>query len=116
MNEKKRSQAQAQQLEHVRKSHDLPPRSSSRRFLLIFFSSSSNRASSWRPTASTRDEISNSPDGRDSARKPATHSSARFRSHCCRERRGAYKNALSGLRRSRKPFLKRRSRVVMTVV
>src|SRR5690349_5113363 len=116
MNEKKRSQTEAQQLQDVRKSHDLPPRSSSRRFLRIFFSSSSSSASSCRPTASTKDEISNSPEGRDSARKPATHSSARFRSQSCWESRGAYKNALSGFRRSRKPFLKRRSRVVITVV
>src|SRR5450432_2827993 len=109
-------QTQAHQPRKIRQDHLTPPLRSSLRLLRIFFSNSSSSAVSHWPTASTREEISKSPEACGEARKPATKSPARFCSHSWRVQRVAYTNARSHLRRTSRCFLKSRSRVVITVV
>src|ERR1019366_7621011 len=106
------SQADAQEPRKIWKSHVFPRRPSSLRFLRIFLSNSSSSAVSYWPTASTREEISRSPEASGEARKPATKSPARFCSHSRRVQLGAYKKARSHLRRTSRCFLKSRSSVV----
>src|SRR5665811_1887626 len=109
-------QTKAQQTKQVRRHHGFGLRHSSLRRSLIFFCNSSSRASSCRPTASTRQEISRSREGSATERNPATKSPARLCSHSVRFRVGEYRKARSNLRRASRPFLNSRSSVVITVV